>query len=142
MTLPDRLEAGTQNIPGLLALEKSICHVKDNLEKLRSSECRMTELLYTGLESIDGVRIVGAPLDRPRTSVISVTSDRRDIAEISALLQERYAIETRVGMHCSPSSHRSLGTFPGGTLRFSPGPFTTEDEIDRTVRAMKEIVNG
>ena len=142
VTLPDRLEAGTQNIPGLLALEKSVCHVKDNLGKLRENERKMTELLYTGLEGTDGIRIVGAPLDRPRTSVISVVSDKKDIAEISALLQERYSIETRVGMHCSPSSHKSLGTFPGGTLRFSPGPFTTAEEIDRTVRAVKEIVNG
>ena len=142
LTLPDRLEAGTQNLPGMLALEKSVSYVNENLEKLRENERKMTELLYTGLEGTDGIRIVGAPLDRPRTSVISVVSDKKDIAEISALLQERYSIETRVGMHCSPSSHKSLGTFPGGTLRFSPGPFTTAEEIDRTVRAVKEIVNG
>ena len=142
LTLPDRLEAGTQNLPGLLALERSVSFILDNLEKLRDNERKMTVRLYQGLESVNGIRIVGAPLDRPRTSVISVTSDRRDIAEISALLQENHAIETRVGMHCSPSSHKTLGTFPGGTLRFSPGPFTTADEIERTIRAMKEIMNG
>lgn len=141
-TLPDRLEAGTRNIGGLLALEHSFSYRMENTRELRDREKKVTELLYTGLEPIGGIQIVGAPLDRPRTSVISITSDRMDIADISELLLERYGIETRVGLHCSPSSHKALGTFPTGTLRFSPGPFTTEEEIRITVDAMKEIVNG
>lgn len=138
-TLPDRLEAGTQNIPGLLALDKSLSYVLENRESLLENERSMTCLLYEGLSSIPGIKIVGAPLDRPRTSVISVISETMDIAEISANLSERYNIDTRVGMHCSPSSHTALGTFPIGTLRFSPGPFTTEDEVLTTISAMKEI---
>lgn len=141
VTLPDRLEAGTQNLPGLLALAESVSYLKKNLKEIKENERRMTELLYEGLSSISGLRIVGAPLDRPRTSVISVVSDRMDIAEISALLSERYGIETRVGMHCSPSSHKTLDTFPTGTLRFSPGPFTTEEEIALTVDAVR-IIQG
>lgn len=140
VTLPDRLEAGTQNLPGLLALAESVSYVRKNLRAIKENERRMTELLYEGLSSIRGLRIVGAPLDRPRTSVISVVSDKMDIAEISAQLSERYGIETRVGMHCSPSSHRSLGTFPGGTLRFSPGPFTMKDEIFLTIDALQTIL--
>ena len=141
VTLPDRLEAGTQNLPGLLALAESVRYVRRNLRSLLENERRMTELLYEGLSSIKGLRIVGAPLDRPRTSAISVVSDRMDIARISALLSERYGIETRVGMHCSPSSHKSLGTFPGGTLRFSPGPFTMKDEVFLTIDALGEILS-
>ena len=141
VTLPDRLEAGTQNLPGLLALAESVSYLKKNLQEIKENERRMTELLYEGLSSISGLRIVGAPLDRPRTSVISVVSDRMDIAAISALLSERYGIETRVGLHCSPSSHKTLGTFPTGTLRFSPGPFTTEEEIALTVDAVR-IIQG
>ena len=140
--LPDRLEAGTQNIGGLLALAHSFSYRMDNRQSLREQERKATELLYTGLESIKGIRIVGAPLDRPRTTVVSVTSDKMDIADISELLLERYGIETRVGLHCSPSSHKALGTFPTGTLRFSPGPFTTAEEIEATVDAVKEIING
>ena len=141
-TLPDRLEAGTRNIGGLLALEHSFSYRMENARELRDREKKVTELLYSGLEPIEGIQIVGAPIDRPRTSVISITSDRMDIADISELLLERYGIETRVGLHCSPSSHKALGTFPTGTLRFSPGPFTTEEEIRITVDAMKEIING
>lgn len=140
VTLPDRLEAGTQNLPGLLALAESVSYVRKNLRAIKENERRMTELLYEGLLSIKGLRMVGAPLNRPRTSVISVVSDKMDIAEISAQLSERYGIETRVGMHCSPSSHRSLGTFPGGTLRFSPGPFTMKDEIFLTIDALQTIL--
>ena len=140
-TLPDRLEAGTQNIPGLLALAESVEFVMKNRDSLLANERRMTELLYEGLATIPGIRIVGAPLNHPRTSVISITSDKRDIAEISALLSERYNIDTRVGMHCSPSSHKALGTFPTGTLRLSPGVFTAEDEVDSTISAMREILS-
>ena len=140
VTLPDRLEAGTQNLPGLLALAESVSYVRKKLRAIKENERCMTELLYEGLLSIKGLRMVGAPLNRPRTSVISVVSDKMDIAEISAQLSERYGIETRVGMHCSPSSHRSLGTFPGGTLRFSPGPFTMKDEIFLTIDALQTIL--
>ena len=140
--LPDRLEAGTQNIGGLLALAHSFSYRVENRKQLHEQERRVTELLFRGLESIEGIKIVGAPLDRPRTNVISITSDKMDIADISQLLLERYGIETRVGLHCSPSSHKALGTFPTGTLRFSPGPFTTQEEIGITVDAMKEIING
>ena len=141
-TLPDRLEAGTQNIGGLLALAHCLTFRVGNRERLLRNERHVTELLYRGLESIEGIRIVGAPLERQRTSVISVTSDKMDIADISELLLERYGIETRVGLHCSPSSHKALGTYPTGALRFSPGPFTTQEEIGITVDAMKEIING
>ena len=140
--LPDRLEAGTQNIGGLLALNHSFSYRVEIRKQLHEQERRVTELLFRGLESIEGIKIVGAPLDRPRTDVISITSDRMDIADISEFLLERYGIETRVGLHCSPSSHKTLGTFPTGTLRFSPGPFTTQEEIGITVDAMKEIING
>ena len=141
-TLPDRLEAGTQNIPGLLALDRSLSYVIENRNCLLENERKMTFGLYEGLSMIPGIRIVGAPLDRPRTSVISVVSETHDIAEISAILSERYNIDTRVGMHCSPSSHMTLGTFPGGTLRFSPGPFTTADDVETTLHAMKEIMSS
>lgn len=141
-TLPDRLEAGTQNIGGLLALEHSLSYILENRKELKDREWHATELLYSGLQGIDGLEIVGAPLDRPRTSVVSVTSPRMDIADICELLLERYGIETRVGLHCSPSSHKALGTYPTGALRFSPGPFTTDADIGTAVRAMKEILNG
>ncbi|MBR2282046.1 MAG: aminotransferase class V-fold PLP-dependent enzyme [Spirochaetales bacterium] len=142
ITLPDRLEAGTQNLPGLMALAHSVDYVLGHLDRIRGNERLMTGLLFKGLQKIKGIKVVGAGIDRPRTSVISVTSDRKDIAEIAAVLSDKYRIETRVGLHCSPSSHRTMGTFPTGTLRFSPGPFTSENEISTTLKALEETMNA
>ncbi len=144
-SLPDRLEAGTLNLPGILGFAKAVEFTLSNLEKLKSQMNIATELLYKGLESIDDIEIVGAKLDNSnknkRTNVISTVSQKKDISYISAQLLERQGIETRVGLHCSPAAHKSLGTFPNGTLRFSPGPFTTKEEIDITLECLKEILS-
>jgi len=144
-SLPDRLEAGTLNIPGILALAKSVDYVLQNKKQLQDNMNRMTECLYWGLKRIDGIEIVGAKLgkenNRPRTNVISIVSQKKDIAYISSQLLERQGIETRVGLHCAPASHKAIHTFPNGTLRFSPGPFTTEDEINLTLECLEEIMH-
>ena len=141
-TLPERLSPGTENLTGLTGLEASMRFTLEHRAELNANAMAMTERLYEGLSSIRGISIAGAPIDKPRVPIISITCDTMDIAEIAAQLLERSNIETRVGLHCAPSAHRSLGTFPTGTLRFSPGPFTTEDDIDTAIATMKEIVNG
>lgn len=141
-TLPERLSPGTENLTGLTGLEASMRFTLEHRAELNANAMAMTERLHEGLSSIRGISIAGAPIDKPRVPILSITCDTMDIAEIAAQLLERSNIETRVGLHCAPSAHRSLGTFPTGTLRFSPGPFTTEDDIDTAIAAMKEIVNG
>lgn len=141
-TLPERLSPGTENLTGLTGLEASMRFTLEHRAELNANAMAMTERLYEGLSSIRGISIAGAPIDKPRVPILSITCDTMDIAEIAAQLLERSNIETRVGLHCAPSAHRSLGTFPTGTLRFSPGPFTTEDDIDTAIATMKEIVNG
>lgn len=140
-SLPDRLTPGTENLPGLVGLAHSVKYVMENKKTLYERIMERTEKLYLGLEAIDGIDIKGPSLNERRTGVISISSNKKDIAEISSLLLERGGIETRVGLHCSPSAHKSLGTFPTGTLRFSPGPFTTDDEIETTISLIKEIIN-
>ena len=102
----------------------------------------MTKMLIEGLYKINGIILFGAGLEENRTNVVSIETEGIDEAEVSALLLERGGIETRVGLHCSPSSHKTLGTFPRGTLRFSPGPFTTKDEINYTLTLLKEIMKN
>lgn len=140
-TLPERLSPGTMNMTGLTGLEKamrfSIPKRKEIAEKLQG----ITEKLYLGLSCIDGIEIKGAPINEKRSPIISIVSRKKDIAEIAALLLERGGIETRVGLHCAPSAHKSIGTFPIGTLRLSPGPFTTDDDIEKTLVLLKEIMN-
>ncbi len=146
--LPDRLESGTLNLPGILAFKKAVDYTLANLDDLKFKIQANTQRLYIGLEQIKGIEIVGAKLDLgnplaypKRTGVISITSQKKDIAHISSLLLENGGIETRVGLHCSPAAHKTIGTFPNGTLRFSAGPFTTFDEIDNTLDCLKEIMN-
>ncbi len=140
-SLPDRLESGTLNLPGILGFKKAVDYTLENLDELKAKLQANTARLYHGLEEINGLEIVGAKLSSARTNVISIISPNKDIAQISAALLENKGIETRVGLHCSPAAHKTIGTFPGGTLRFSPGPFTTFEEIDKTLTCLKEIMN-
>ena len=140
--LPDRLNPGTENMPGIIGLEHSLSYISNNFSSLYKNEKEMTEMLIEGLYKINGIRLFGAGLDEKRTNVVSIETEGIDEAEVSALLLDRAGIETRVGLHCSPSSHKTLGTFPRGTLRFSPGPFTTKDEINETLTLLKEIMEN
>lgn len=140
-TLPERLTPGTENIPALIGLKASLDYILKNKEELKQKVMHSTHLLMEGLSDIPGISLVGASIDECRTSVISITSDKKDIALIASELLARAGIETRVGLHCSPSSHKVLGTFPTGTLRFTPGPFTEDWEIEKTIRTLKEIIN-
>lgn len=140
--LPDRLNPGTDNMPGIIGLEHSLSYISKNLSSLYDNEREMTKMLIEGLYKINGIILFGAGLEENRTNVVSIETEGIDEAEVSALLLERGGIETRVGLHCSPSSHKTLGTFPRGTLRFSPGPFTTKDEINYTLTLLKEIMKN
>ena len=140
--LPDRLNPGTETMPGIIGLEHSLSYISNNFSSLYKNEKEMTEMLIEGLYKIDGIRLFGAGLEEKRTNVVSIETEKIDEAEVSALLLDRAGIETRVGLHCSPSSHKTLGTFPRGTLRFSPGPFTTNDEINETLTRLKEIMKN
>ena len=140
--LPDRLNPGTDNMPGIIGLEHSLSYISKNMSSLYDNEREMTKMLIEGLYKINGIILFGAGLEENRTNVVSIETEEIDEAEVSALLLERGGIETRVGLHCSPSSHKTLGTFPRGTLRFSPGPFTTKDEINYTLTLLKEIMKN
>lgn len=138
--LPDRLSPGTENMIGIVGLNSALEYIEKNLEILKDNERKATEYLYEGLKRIPKIHVVGAPLDKERTNIISITSSL-DLSYIASSLLERANIETRVGLHCAPSSHKALHTYPKGTLRFSPGPFTTLDEIEITLSLIKEICN-
>ena len=139
-TLPERLTGGTENLPGLVGLATAASYTAANIGKIRE-RCRyITGHLYAGLSRIEGIRILGKEKEDRPIPIISITADK-DIAWLSAVLLERGGIETRVGLHCAPQVHKRLGTFPNGALRFSPGPFSTEDEIDLTIEILKEALN-
>lgn len=128
--LPERFESGTYNVPGLAGLGAALRFLlKTGVEQIHAHETQLVQRLISGLAQIDGVQLYGPPADQPRGSAVSFTIKDIDPAAAGYLL-DQHGIAVRTGLHCSPDSHRSCGTFPGGTLRVSPGFFTTEAQID------------
>ena len=141
--LPDRLEAGTLNLPGIYGLNAALKWIMETgCETIFDHEYALFRKLREGFETIKGVKIIGCPGEGAQKPmpVLSIQTPDRDIALVSALLDEQAGIQTRVGLHCAPSAHRTLGTFPEGTIRFSPGFFNTDDEIGTCIRALEQVL--
>ena len=141
--LPDRFEPGTPNLPGIYGWAASMDYVNQvGLAALREHEITLTKRFLDGLDGISGLRLVGTRELSRRVGVIAVDFLRMDNAEAADRLEREYEILTRCGMHCAPSAHRALGTFPQGVVRFSVGYRTTEAEVDCALRAIKELTQN
>ena len=137
--MPDRFEAGTLNLPGIYGLKEGLKFIEETgIEKIREHEMSLTAMFIDGIKSVGGYNIVGTENIDERTAVVSLGA-QWDIAETAFTLDRDYSIMTRVGMHCAPSAHKSLGTYPEGTLRFSFGWYNNEKEIKYALKALKEI---
>ena len=141
--LPDRFEAGTPNMPGIAGLNASLNWLLAQPEgSVLSHELKLTRRFLRSLEEAEKeglLRIVGKRGTEGRTGVVSIVPLRMDPSELAFRLDEQYGIATRVGMHCAPSAHRTLGTWPTGTVRFSFGLFNTEEETNTAAQAVTEI---
>jgi len=138
--LPDRFESGTPNLPGIYGWEAALNFVKNTgVDTLREHEMLLCKRFLDGLETIDGVTLCGTKeLDR-RVGVISVDFLREDNAEAAFRLETEFGILTRCGLHCAPSAHKTLDTFPRGTVRFSLGFANTEEDVDAALAAIRAI---
>lgn len=138
--LPDRFEAGTLNLPGIYGLSSALDYLSsvDKSELLMIEE-QLTGAFIRGVEAIDSLRLVGTADHRNRCALVSVDCLTKDNAQIAFELDRDYGIMTRVGMHCAPLAHRSLETYPQGTLRFSFNHFNTRDEVDCALEALQKI---
>ena len=140
--LPDKFESGTMNLPGIYGLNASLKYIEDiGTERILSSERALITRLLDGLQTIDDIRLVGTESVDARTPICSVDFVGYDNAEISSALDEKYGIMTRCGLHCAPFAHKTLNTFPQGTVRFSVSHFNTDEEIDYAVNAVKQILS-
>ena len=141
--LPHRLESGTLNAGGIAALGTSIKWLLDKgIETLGRREAQLGQRLAATLGGLDGVSVVGRPAPNDETShvgVVSFSLENLDAAEAETILDQRFGIAVRAGLHCAPHAHKALGSFPGGTIRASVGPFTTDNHIDGLVEAVKEL---
>jgi cysteine desulfurase / selenocysteine lyase len=141
--LPDKYESGTPNGVGLAGLGAGVRWVlEQTVESIRAHELELASTLVAGLRSIRGVTVYG-PADPARcTAVVSCQVAGRRVSEIGLRLDDDFGILCRVGLHCAPAAHRTIGTFPEGTIRLAPGAMTTIDEIHATIKAIEEVASS
>ena len=138
--LPDKFEPGTPNLPGFYGLEASTRFLLETgLEAVAAHERALTERFLAGLRPIPGVRLAGPAGPEGRVGVISLDFTGGDNGEAAFLLERDHGILTRCGLHCAPSAHRTLGTYPQGTVRFSLGWYNTEADVDAALAAVAAI---
>ena len=141
--LPDRFESGTVNGVGLAGLGAGVREVLSRgVEAIRAHERRLAGILLEGLSSIPKVKVYGPCDPDRRLALVSFTVEGRRVSDVGLRLDEESGILCRVGLHCAPMAHRTLGTFPEGTVRLAPGPFTTEEEVRAAVAAVARIAGS
>lgn len=139
-SLPDRYESGNLNVPGIVGIEAGVKYLGEiGIEKTRAQMQQLTARLLAGLAEIPGVTLYGPTSAAERVGVVSLNIEGNDPRELASLLDANWSIQTRAGIHCAPRMHQALGTSPAGTLRFSVGHFTTAEELDRAIGAIREI---
>ena len=141
--LPDRFESGTLNVPAIAGLSAGVKFIlRHGAENIGNAENELTMLLAEELSSVKGVKLIGNPMTKKKTAVLSIVTEK-DPIKLSELLFKNYGICTRAGIHCAPLAHKTLGTFESGTIRFSPGLFTSRNDIKKTalavLKSLKEI---
>ena len=141
--MPDRFESGTPNVPGIYGLEAATAFLEQiGIEAVADHDRCLTARFLAGLKGIQGIRVVGPEAGEGRVGVISVDFQSVDNADAAERLEREFGILIRCGLHCAPSAHKTLGTFPQGTVRFSLSWFTTESDIDAAVAAVAAVSAG
>lgn len=141
--LPDKFEAGTLNLPGILGLHGALNYLeKVGIDSIREKELKLTDIFIKGIQEMDKVKLIGKTSTNGRVSVISIQPKEKDPALVSYELDSIYGIMTRVGLHCAPNAHKTLNTYPTGTIRFSFSHFNTEEEILYALDSLRRIIYG
>ena len=138
--LPDRFESGTPNLPGIYGFEEALRFIEETgIDALRAHELELTARFLEGLSTIPNLRLCGTEELSRRVGVISVDFTQADNAEAAFRLESEFGILTRCGLHCAPSAHKTLGTFPQGTVSFSLGFSSTAADVDAALAALRAI---
>lgn len=143
---PYRLEAGTLNTVGLAGLRAGLAWVlARGPQRLLAAERALADRFLAGIADLPGLAVMGHPAGPPRAlgpdrlPVVSLTLEDKDPAMLGAFLDADWDIAVRTGLQCAPLAHAACGTAPAGTLRFSFGPFNTNEQVDRAVAALGEL---
>jgi len=138
--LPDKYESGTQNAAGLAGLGAGVRFILERgVEEIRRHEMELTALLLEGLSSIERVKLYGPADLSMRVGIISFNIEGMEPSDVALALDVEFGIMCRPGLHCAPSAHRTIGTFPKGTVRFSVGFFNTKEDVEKAIEAVKKL---
>jgi cysteine desulfurase family protein len=138
--LPDKFEAGTQNLPGIYGFLAALDYLEPNMARLAVQTQLLCGELLNGLARLPHAKILGKHSMSGRVPVVAVDFYGLDNAIVADLLSREFGIAVRCGLHCAPSAHCTLGTFPQGAVRFSIGAFNTADDVRETLVALGSIV--
>ena len=138
--LPDRFEAGTLNLPGIMGLHAALTWPEETgIDAIRAHEQALTGRFLRGAASIPNLRLVGLAGAENRAAVVPVVPENTDPAFVADALGREFGIQVRVGLHCAPNAHKTLGTFPTGTIRFSFGHQNTTRQVDAALLALRKL---
>lgn len=138
--MPDYLESGTLNTPGIVGLGTGVRFLLETgIENIESRKWMLVKRLYNGLKDTEGIIFYSSPIRKLNSGIVAINIKGMDSTEVSFILDKDYGIATRAGLHCAPMAHRHLGTEYMGIVRLSPSFFNTSNEIDKTIDAIKKI---
>lgn len=141
--LPYKFESGTANTVGIAGLGAGLKFIfREGMEKILTHEESLAARLLEGLSQTPGVTVHAAKDGKKQAPIISFTIDGAEPGEVGAILDQAFDIKVRTGLHCAPAAHKTLGTFPLGTVRLSPGYFNTIEEIELIVKAIERIAQS
>jgi selenocysteine lyase/cysteine desulfurase len=141
--LPDMFESGTANTVGLTGLAAGVRWVLERgVDAIRQYEVELAQQLIDRLREIPGVTVYGSLDAKRQTATVSFNVAGLDPSEVGLRLDDEYGIMCRVGLHCAPAAHKTLGTFPTGTVRFGLSAFNTVEEVDTALQAVRHIAGG
>jgi cysteine desulfurase family protein len=138
--MPDAFESGTPNAVGLAGLGAGVRWVMARgVNAIRAHEVALTQRLIEGLQSTPGVTVYGTLDAELQTATVSFNVAGMASSEVGLRLDDEYGIMCRVGLHCAPTAHKTLGTFPAGTVRFGLSAFSTVGEVEAAVDAVRRL---
>lgn len=139
---PDKYESGTHNTPGIVGLGAGVEFLLETgLDNIRKHEEELSQYMIDEILKIDGVKLYGPKSAKERAAVIAVNIKDLDSGEVTFRLDREFGIATRSGIHCAPLAHKSIGTLEQGAVRFSLGYFTTKEEVEEAIKAIKVIAS-
>lgn len=138
--MPDMLESGTLNLPGIVGLRYGVEYLKSvGLENIHAYKEKLFKRFIEGLEDIKKIRLHSLKDPNRNSGIIALNINGYDSNEASHILDRKYSVAVRAGLHCSPAAHMTLATKETGVVRFSPGCFNTEEEVDHVIKYIDEM---